>query len=70
MSWSPEMGDPRLYKLETAAERAVRERLDLERRGRWKGALAAQDCRPGVSHGSERASDTNSFQAWFGGHRF
>lgn len=63
-------GDPRFYKLETAAERAIREQIELERRGKWRSTLDAQDHRPGVSHGSERASDTNSFQAWFGGHRF
>jgi hypothetical protein len=66
-------GDPRLYKLETAAERAIRERLALEKKGKWSATLDAQDRRLALNdviRGPDKPSFSDSCKAWLGGHRF
>ncbi len=56
----------------TETERNVQEIIRLQRTGRWKGALAAQDRQQSFVNairGPDKPSFSDSCKAWLGGHR-
>lgn len=57
----------------TAAERAIAERIALEKSGRWKSTLAAQDRGLAINdaiRGPDKPSFSDNCKAWLSGHKY